>query len=590
MTLTDAVAEAEAATRPVSGAEGPDRPVRRWLRERRIDLFVALGYLAIACFTMKHLLLEGTDQIAEGNPRGQSFGELMLLHGAHVVTRGQWPFLAGGVNFPDGVNPLAVHGFLGLSVPLTPLTLWLGPTRTYAIAATVCLVATAYAWYHVLRKGFGRTRLAALVGGAFAGLGPAIVAHTQGDLGRTALFLVPFLIWWTLRLREPGRAWRNGVLLGLLATWQFFIDEEVLFLAVLGWLVFLVAYRFQHRAELRQAAPAFLRGLGVAVLTWAVLVAYPLWTQFTAPRWRPNTAFAIPHQADFFSFFAFASPSLGTWPVGRVHYAAMATEQNAFYGWPLVLLLIGALFVLRDTVVRALAGAGFVLALLSLGSRITLKGRYVHVPGPWRLFHHIPGLRAIQPVDLALAVVPFAVLVLALLVQRGSELVAELHRTRPEVPARIAWYGMLTAALVPLAPAPVHSLSAPLPRFVTDGTWRSYVPAGTSMVTVPAGSIGSTSFRWGVATDLELSFAGAVLGDAVTMASGTAKPQNVPDRQRAAVLADLRHGRVAAVVLIQRPPEEAKVEDAMRKTTSNLLGFYPQWVDGVWLWDLRAVR
>src|SRR5439155_13769510 len=273
MTLTDAVAEPEVATRPASDAEVTGRPVRRWARDRGTDLFVGLGYLAVACFTMKHLLFEGTDQIAEGNPRGQSFGELMLQHGAHVVSRGQWPFLAGEVSFPDGVNPLAVHGFLGLSVPLAPLTLWLGATRTYAIAATVCLVVTAYGWYHVLRKGFGRTRLAAIIGGAFAGLGPAIVAHTQGDLGRAALFLVPFLIWWTLRLREPGRAWRNGVILGLLAAWQFFIDEEVLFLAVLGWLVFLVAYQFQHRAQLREVAGAFLRGLGVAVLTWAVLVA-----------------------------------------------------------------------------------------------------------------------------------------------------------------------------------------------------------------------------------------------------------------------------------------------------------------------------
>src|SRR5437763_4392902 len=296
---------------PVRAAPGPGgrRPDRRW------DLLVPLGYLLVAVGVMKHLLLESATRIVGGNGRGQAFSEWMLLHGAHVLTRGAAPFLAGTMAVPDGTNPVATHGFLGLSVPLAPLTLALGPARTFALAVTLCLAGTAWAWYHVLYRHLLRNRTAAVVGGALGGFGPAMISHAQGDLARVALFLVPFLIWRTVRLREPGRALRNGVVLGLLAAWQFPIDEEVRFLAVFAGAVYLLLYGLQRRRAIRAGAPAFLRGLGAAAVTWAVVVGYPLAVQLTQPYGvRPRVPVAD-HRTDLFSFFEFGYPSLGTWPV-----------------------------------------------------------------------------------------------------------------------------------------------------------------------------------------------------------------------------------------------------------------------------------
>jgi hypothetical protein len=233
--------------------------------------------------------------------------------------------------------------------------------------------------------------------------------------------------------------------------------------------------------------------------------------------------------------------------------------------------------------VRALAGTGFVLALLSLGTEIVFKGRHSRLPGPWWPFAHVPGLRSIPPADLALAIVPFVILVLTLLVDRGQEVVDELHRTRPALPARLAWYGLLVAALLPLAPAPIRTMTASPPRFVQDGTWRAYVPAGRSMVAVPAGAAGSPTLRWTVATDLTLPLAGVELGSALGKAGRSGKVQNVTDSERTAVLDDLRYARVSAVVLVPQ-----RNQDALRMTTSSLLGLPPVWVDGLWLWDLRA--
>ena len=53
------------------------------------------------------------------------------------------------------------------------------------------------------------------------------------------------------------------------------------------------------------------------------------------------------------------------------------------------------------------------------------------------------------------------------------------------------------------------------------------------------------------------------------------------ERQDAAAL--FRRDRVSVVVLAPR-----KNDGAIRDTTDALLGFRPQYVGGVWVWDLRG--
>src|SRR5262249_49142157 len=121
---------------------------------------------------------------------------------------------------------------------LVPVTLLFGPQVAFALLLTLGLAATAGAWYWVLSRHLGTSRLAAAIGGGFAGFAPGLVNHTNGHPNLVAQFLVPFLVWRALTLRTV----RDGVLLGLLVTWQAFINEELLFLAGLAGLVFLLGY------------------------------------------------------------------------------------------------------------------------------------------------------------------------------------------------------------------------------------------------------------------------------------------------------------------------------------------------------------
>jgi hypothetical protein len=586
MTLTSTGAEVvkpEPVAPPAAGDQG-GRGAGRWWR-RRTDLLIAAAYLLGAGYAMWRLLGRPGVRITVGGPLEQSFSEWMLQHGVDVVTRFDSPFFSDRINVPDGVNIMASHGFPGLSVPLAPLTLLIGPSRTYAVVATLCLAGTAFAWYFVLSRHLVSSRPAAVVAGAFGGFAPAMIAHAQGDLGRAAQFLVPFLIWRVVKLRESGHAVRNGAVLGLLAAWQALIDQEILFLLGLGWLVFLATYAVQRRGEVRAYLPHVLRGLAVAAAVWIALLGYPMWLQFLGAHHGRGPAHSSTG-ADAFSYFAFATPSLATWPVGGLQYARRITEQNGFYGLPLMMLLIGAPWVLRTALVRALAATGAVLAVLSLGGEVFLQDKSTHVPGPWRLIGELPVLKTIPPLDVALAVLPAAVLVLALAGDWGARLIESLRvEGEPVRLARLAWYVLLAAALIPVAPAPIDVVDGPPPpAFLAQETWRTYVPAGRTALAIPPQWTESSRVHGIVEITFPDRGPRGEFGDLLSRIGRTGKPPQIIEADRRAARDEIVRKRIAVVALL--PQHNG---DLVRNAINSLLGVQSTWVDGVWLWDLRMV-
>ena len=86
------------------------------------------------------------------------------------------------------------------------------------------------------------SRAAAWIGGLWCGFCPAMVAHANGQVNFVCQFVVPFLVWQVLRLREPGHAVHGGVAVGLLIVLQVFINEETLLFTALTVGVFVLGY------------------------------------------------------------------------------------------------------------------------------------------------------------------------------------------------------------------------------------------------------------------------------------------------------------------------------------------------------------
>jgi hypothetical protein len=569
------------------------------------DVAAAAVFLIAAFMVTGRLWLDPARRTPAANPQDHVFFQWVLAHGANVVFDGAYPFTSDAMNVPDGVNLMANTSILGLSVPLGPLTMLWGPQVTFALLLVLGLAGTAFGWYWLFSRHLVESRPVAFATGALCGFAPGMISHAQGHVNWTAQFVVPPLILAVLGLRRPGKAVRGGVVLGLLVAYQALVNEEVLFYTALAVGLFVLVYALLKRATARALRPPFLRGLLVAVVVAGVLLAYPLWVQFFGPQHYHGVPTDVKDvSTDLAAYPAFARLSLAGDLATAQRLAQGPAEENSFLGWPLLLMCVVAVALTwRRAVTWALLVVGVVFAALSLGPEIVLNGNPTGVPGPWRWLAELPIFDAVVPTRLALVVVPVTAGLLALGADRALALAGAREESTGTM-LRIATAGALAVALVPLVPRWIPAVDTPpLPTFVTDGGYRAYAPPGTSIVFAPLPTnIHLTGMRWAARSELGFTIAGGYfLGpgaeDGRAIFNASARPTaGLLDRvwrtgsvprfsaaQRRAFADDTAYWRAAAIVV----PATERNAGALRRAVDALSGRTGQFVDGVWLWDLR---
>ncbi|MCX4469368.1 hypothetical protein OOK41_03385 [Micromonospora sp. NBC_01655] len=587
--------------------EGLGAGAASW-RGRWTDVLAVLGFALIALWVTGRFWLNPAHGVRD-NRSDQALFEWMMAHGARVLTDFAYPFGSDRMNVPDGVNLMANTSVLSISLPMTPVTVLLGPRTAFLVFLTGGMIATATAWYFVLSRVLVGSRGPAWLGAGFCAFAPAMVSHANAHPNIVSQFVVPLIVWRTLRLPDGGRWLRNGVLLGLVIVWQAFINLEILLMTAIGLGVVVVALAL-GRADLRRRARPFLAGLAVAAALAAVLLAYPLYVQFFGPGAYEGLSELIRgYRTDLASFTAFGRESIAGDPRTNLRLVKNPTEENGFFGWPLV-VLVGALvwWLRRSPVVLGLAAVGLLFAVLSLGREVQFEGRATGIPGPWAALENLPILHSVVPTRWALATVPVVGVLLALGAERARRLAREHPAARPQI--RFATATVLTMALLPAFPTPLPSVRLdPVPEFVTSGAWRPYVAGGRSVVTLP---LPDTDYpdplRWSAETRLDLPLArGYFLGPDTRprapqgrIALFTAPPRptssffstirrtgqvpSVTAPTRASALEDLRYWRAGVVLL--GPHEHA---DALRRGMTELTGIHPTYTGGVWVWDVRPL-
>jgi hypothetical protein len=581
---------------------------RRWPTLTWRDGLAMVSFIAVALFITAPLWLN-LDHELRDDPQDQAFFEWMMAHGARVLTDGVYPFFSDRMNYPDGVNIMANTSVLAVSLPMAPITLLFGPHVSFNVFLTCALAATGISWYLVMSRQLVSSRLAAWVGALFCTFAPSMVSHAGGHPNIVSQFLVPLIIWRLLELRH-GRAVRNGLILAGLLIWQAFINLEILFMTAVGLGLFCavlgVARHRSHPGEGRR----FLRGLAVAGGTTLAVMAYPLSVQFFGPQsYQGLPQFVRNFGADLGSFTAYAQRSVAgnSSSVGRL--AQNASEENAFFGWGLVILFFGLIaWMRRNVAVVTLGVVALLFAAMSLGPRIYLNGINTGVPGIWSVLHSVPVLNSAVPTRWAMAIAPVVGIVLALGCQRASDLVKAQPSARG--PVRVAMITAVAMALVPLVPTPLPTAPmTPVPEFVTSGQWRQYVDDNHTVVTLPLpDSSYPDPLRWSAYTHQDMRIAGAYAllpnlnpldptdrtalfsppwrptsGLMASIRQGNPIPE-ITDTRREMTLADLRYWKAGVIVLM---PQERDIE--MLRTMSDLLGFQPTWTGGAWIWNVRAL-
>ena len=611
--------EHDVAARPVSVipvdastavAEPEVVPRPRWWRSLTWrDALALASFVAVALFLTLPLWLN-LDHELRDDPQDQAFFESMLAHGARVVTDGAYPFFTDRLNYPDGVNLMANTSVLAVSIPMTPVTVMFGPHVAFNAFLTLALAFTGISWYLVLSRQFVASRLAAWVGALFATFAPSMVSHAGGHPNIVSQFLVPLIIWRTLELRRPGRAVRNGLILAGLLVWQAFINLEILFMTAVGLGLYCAVMAIVRRKREPGEIVAFLRALGVAGGTTLVVLAYPLSVQFFGPQsYHGLPEFVRYFGADLASFTAYAQRSIAGNSVTAGRLAQNPAEENAFFGWGLVILFLGLVVWMRHRAsVLTLAGIALFFGAMSLGPTIRVNGTDTGIAGPWDLLHSVPILNSAVPTRWAMAVAPVVAILLALGCQKAADLMREQPAARG--PVRVAMITAVAMALVPLVPTPLRTMPMePVPEFITAGTWKQYVDDAHTMVTLPLpDSTYPDPMRWSAMTgqDLRIASTYALLpgqnalnpedrsavfsppwrptsGLMTSIKQGNPTPE-ITDTRREMTLADLRYWKAGVVVLT---PQVRDIE--MLRAMSELLGFQPTWTGGAWVWDVRPL-
>jgi hypothetical protein len=552
-----------------------------------VDCAVVAGYAVLAVWVLNHLWADPARVEPAANSADPTFFEWMLVHATRIFIHGEHPFFTPMLNAPYGVNVAANTGLLGLTVPLVPVTLLFGPSVSFVLMLTLGLAGTASAWYFVLSRHLVGSRTAAAVGGAFAGFAPGLVNHANAHPNLVAQFLIPLIIWRALSVRTP----RQGVLLGLLITWQAFINEELLFLTALATGIFVAGYAAQRWSEVRAQVRPFLTGLGVAALTAGVLLAYPLWFQFAGPQHYSGLPdFVLGYGADLASYPALPKLSLGHGD-GTL---SPQPEENTFFGPALLdALAVIVVWQWRRIAVRALALVGVVFFVLSLGATVNYHGEAVLTGAPWSWLNTLPLFDSVLPIRLGLVLIP----VIAVLLARS---VAAARRYR----FGVAWLVGLALALLPLVPVPVPVQGRPaVPVFFSSGAWRAYVRADQSVLSADTSVWfgGITAMRWNNATRHGFrTVGGYFLGPdqsgkgaygtpplpTAALLGGVAANGGVPaigPAETAQARVDVRAWNAAVVVLAPDAPHH----DDLQATATALFG-PGQPVADVWLWDVRS--
>lgn len=599
------VAEVELPRSPAPAPVQAQAPAPRPDRRRALgDLFrlnagglaVAAAFIALSLYVFQGLWADLDGAYLADALQDQNQWEWFVGVTTDNITHFRNPLFTLSQGMPDGVNLMANATMLGLNVPLIPVTLLFGETVTFALVLTLGMAASAWTWYWLIRRRFVRSRWAAAAGGALAAFAPPMVSHANGHPNFVVLFMIPLIIDRALRLCEArdGRSvTRDGVLLGLFATYQIFIGEEPLLIAALGMLVFCLAYLLVAPRRALAAARPLGSGLVVALGVCLPLVAVPLYWQFFGPQSYHSVLHGDNAGNSPRALIEFAARSLFGDPETAGKLSLNTTEQNAFYGWPLLAFGVAVcVWLWRSRAVRALAITGFTALLLSLGPWVPVPRTEIVLPGPWRLMIKLPLFESVIEGRVAMVCAPILGILLALALDRILRLRSRELRT----------LGLLgaAAALIPVLPLPLTVRDrAPVPAFITSGDWKGYVKDGEALVPVPLPDPGQAdALHWQVEADFGFRLAGGYFNgpwgpDRIGIYGATprhlsnllrdvrygAEPPVVDAGWRTQARQDLEYWKAGAVVL---PRQDRDAE--LRGLITGLLGREPEQVRDVWVW------
>ena len=337
---------------------------------------------------------------------------------AYAMAHGLDPFFSSFMYHPYGVNLLANTSSLLAGVVLAPVTWLFGPIATLNVALTLAPALTALSTFWLVRR-WTHWAPAAFTSGLVTGFSPFMVGSlAEGHVMTSALTLLPLFVAALdeLLVRQRHRPLWGGAGLAALVVLQFFLSTEILAIVAVsaaGAVVLLVVHGLLWcRHALRRRVRHALAGLGVAAVSGAAVLAYPVWFALDGPAHIPGQIWA---GIDLSKEGTTWRGLLGLAPTNRAGdlialaagYVGRPLPDGAAVGiGALVVAALGLALWRRDRALWCFTAVGALTAVLSAGTEPRLWW------APWRALAGAALLRNVIPVRfMAVALLCLAVVV-----------------------------------------------------------------------------------------------------------------------------------------------------------------------------------
>jgi hypothetical protein len=399
----------------------------------------------------------------------------------HALARGLNPLFSHVAWAPDGFSLASAQTAPAISLLLSPVTKGLGPVATYNVVMFLAPVLGAWTAYLLCWR-LTRSFWPSVAGGYFFGFSSYELAHLTDHPNLALTFLVPLAVYLVCRRLEGSISPTTFmVALSALLVLQFSISPEIfLTMTLFGAVIGAVAVWRYGRAPgggVRPSALGVLRSVGGAYAVSFLVVAPYLVFAFTHGLPRLPQSWPFGYKTDLANLVVptrlhrvgggFLSPVSD-------RFTAPVDESAAYIGTLLVVILLFVVKGRRNLLHRILTWSLGISILSSLGPSLTVVGTPLLVL-PWMLFAFLPVTKMALPARFML----YAWLAIAVMVSLWLDERSRRTWTR--------WALVVISALLllPNTSVPYWHNRLPVPRFFSDGTYRSYVRQGENVLIIP---------------------------------------------------------------------------------------------------------
>ncbi len=386
------------------------------------------------------------------------------------------PFVTDKLWAPFGQNLAWTTSIPSLAIILWPVTSILGPIFSYNLANILGLTLNAFAVFLICRS-LSIHYWPSIFGGFIFFFSSYQWGQLVGHLNLTVTFAILFLIYlFILRLNDRIGRIKYIIFCSILLAFQFGVSNEIYTTAIIfAFMAYIIA---GINAKMNISLRHKLTILGIET-TVGIIISTIVLTPYLYFLFKDNISQSI-QNTSFFSTdpINFLIPTPITWLGGNLlsgisnKFAGNFSEEGAYLGLPLLIIVITFIYQFRDDWYRCLIIILAILFLFSLGPYLRILN-HKSIVLPWFLFTQLPLIKHVLPIRFTFYIFIIISIIAALWMEK--------YKVSKHVKLMMAFISILF--LFPNVN--IYKGNVTIPTFFKNNLYKKYIKYNENIIMMP---------------------------------------------------------------------------------------------------------